>query len=84
MTQGASVRYPYGMSPVKRPRSARFDMRCPPNVREILEAAAEKAQESLTTFLLRAGISRARNYLGGQQKAFDDAERALNPFFTHR
>lgn len=72
------------MAPVKRPRSARFDMRCPPVVRDILEEAAEKAQESLTTFLLRAGLSRARSFVGGQQKNFDDAERALNPFFTHR
>lgn len=72
--------------PVKRPRSARFDMRCPPIVRDILEEAAEKAQESLTTFLLRAGLSRARSFLGGreQNKVFDDAERALNPFFSHR
>lgn len=55
-------------------------------MRDILEEAAEKAQESLTTFLLRAGLSRARSFLGGreQNKVFDDAERALNPFYSHR
>jgi hypothetical protein len=55
-------------------------------VKEILEAAAMQAQESLSTFLLRAGLIRAKNYLGGRkaQTDFDNAERALNPFFSHR
>ena len=81
MTQVPCVQYPYNMA---RPRSARFDLRCPPIVRLILEEAAEKAQETLTTFVLRASLARARTYIGGNRKEFDDAEKAMNPFFSHR
>lgn len=45
----------------------RLDIRVPPHMRRLLEVAAQAAGETLTVFILKAALSRARVHI------FDDA-----------
>lgn len=46
--------------PTKPAKRARLDLKCPPIVREVLELAAKANGESLSAFILRAALGRAR------------------------
>ena len=45
------------------PKRDRFDMRVTPTVRRLLLLAAQAAGESLTDFVLRAAVARARVHI---------------------
>jgi uncharacterized protein (DUF1778 family) len=66
------------VKPVRR----RLDIRVPPGVRKLLEAAARASGESLTVFMMRAALDRAREHAEPDilQAACDEVDRVQFKF----
>lgn len=64
--------------PETRPNRVRLDLRCPPDLRDLLVEAAEASYESLTSFVLTAAFDRARTVIRDRkrlEKAGDQLRR---------
>lgn len=59
-----------------RPKRTRVDFRLPPTVRRVIELAAHAAGETLTLFVIRAALSRARVHVHDPD-IMRDAEQEL-------
>lgn len=58
-------------------RSARLEVRIAPEDKALLEAAAELSRQSLSSFVTRVAVERARELLNGPQKVRVTASRPI-------